>query len=483
MRKQGFITAAIILVLTVAFIAYSSPLFAKASKSGKIKSKRKYRYAVIVSEDTYKKADWKKVATTLVEKHRGKLFQYPEDDLMSISPRVGKYRPDYMAFVATPEEAPRAFVNKVHRFARELDDDPYTDAIWGIVTGYTPENALKVAQYDKPMTIKCATGTFTGWLGQIKGGKCFGDGQHTVKNNETKWKVVKNEKSPMDATKLFVDEINKNKYDVVWTSSHATERIFCGFRHNKATGKIVPKNGRLIGIDLEGNRHPITTTNPKIYYAAGNCLIGHIIDRECMALAWINSGAYQFFGYLVPTGYGYQGWGLASFFFAQNDRFTYAESYFLNTQTMLYDLRNRTSGVMFGKWGLDRYKDNTVFYGDPAWEVRLGNVDPPHARLFETNLEIKKIKGKKCEVTFTVEFNADVKITNRTTSGNRPAAVFFPTRFENIKDVKNNFKLLANKIVVTDNFMLVDFWGGEEEDNVIKKGQKIVVSFTADKTR
>lgn len=46
--------------------------------------------------------------------------------------------PRFMAVVARPEEIDRVLVNDLHRLSRRLDDDPYGDCIWGIVTGYTP---------------------------------------------------------------------------------------------------------------------------------------------------------------------------------------------------------------------------------------------------------------------------------------------------------------------------------------------------------
>ena len=52
-------------------------------------------------------------------------------------------QPRYTCFVAPPEEVTREFVASVHRLTRKLDEDPYTDTIWGILTGYDAENALR----------------------------------------------------------------------------------------------------------------------------------------------------------------------------------------------------------------------------------------------------------------------------------------------------------------------------------------------------
>ena len=52
----------------------------------------------------------------------------------------------------------------------------------------------------------------------------------------------------------------------------------------------------------QGNRYPIHSTHPKVWLAIGNCLIGHIPDRQCMALAMMHSvGVYQMVGYTMVT--------------------------------------------------------------------------------------------------------------------------------------------------------------------------------------
>ena len=38
-------------------------------------------------------------------------------------------------------------------------------------------------------------------------------------------------------------------------------------------------------------------TNPKIVNAVGNCLLGNVNNKECMAVNWMGSGAVQLLGY------------------------------------------------------------------------------------------------------------------------------------------------------------------------------------------
>ncbi len=53
------------------------------------------------------------------------------------------------------------------------------------------------------------------------------------------------------------------------------------------------------------------TAHPRVYFAAGNCLIGNIDnDPESMAVAWLSGmNATSMIGYVVTTWYGRNGWG------------------------------------------------------------------------------------------------------------------------------------------------------------------------------
>ena len=75
-------------------------------------------------------------------------------------PKLREQFPRYACFVATPEEATKEFVASVHQLTRQLDDDPYPDCFWGILTGYDAANALRLAKQKEPLTVrKVAAGT------------------------------------------------------------------------------------------------------------------------------------------------------------------------------------------------------------------------------------------------------------------------------------------------------------------------------------
>ncbi len=115
-------------------------------------------YAVVVSKETYADPAWKKVADTLVRKHNGTLIIYA-DGIESAREKLAETMPRYTAFVVTPEET-EAGENKLYYLpyldllVRELDDDPYADTLYGIVTGQTAADALTVAVESNVVLLK-----------------------------------------------------------------------------------------------------------------------------------------------------------------------------------------------------------------------------------------------------------------------------------------------------------------------------------------
>jgi len=99
-------------------------------------------YAVVVSQSTRAKADWNQVVSALVEKHHASVVTF-DRSVDEALPELRRQFPRFVAFVATPAEAGRDFVARVHRLTRRFDDDPYTDCFWGIVTGYDAAAALR----------------------------------------------------------------------------------------------------------------------------------------------------------------------------------------------------------------------------------------------------------------------------------------------------------------------------------------------------
>jgi len=399
-------------------------------------------YAVVVSGATRADTEWKQVVDALVAKHKATTIVY-QNGVEESLPSLSKQHPRYTCFVSRPSEATRQFVANVHRLTRKLDDDPYTDTLWGILTGFDAKCALRVAKHDQPLTVrKVASGTEIAmdmveegvWYCELK--------KNRMVRKRSGGKPVE-EKGPNDTTKALVDTLNEYHADLFVTSGHATERDWqIGFAYRN--GSFRSKAGKLVGHDTHGKTHPINSTNPKVYLPIGNCLMGHVDGPDAMALAWMNSaGVYQMIGYTVPTWFGYAGWGCLDYFVEQPGRYTFIEAFLANHHALIHRLENGVGSQR----GLQFDRDVLAFYGDPAWAVRM--ADGPRA--FEQELNVDdgiytfKICGNRGEDSFK-PINA-----NGSQRGWRPIVEFLPFRLKDIEIVDDG----GLDPVITDDFILI----------------------------
>jgi hypothetical protein len=430
-------------------------------------------YAVVVSRSTQADAGWREVVEALRQKHAAAVFTY-ETNVDETLPALRELFPRYACFVARPQEATREFVARVHRLTRRLDDDPYPDCFWGILTGFDAANALRIAKCQQPLTIrKAAAGTPIPlqlceegvWYSELDAGK-------TMKK-ETGGEP-KESKVPADTTEAVAKALNEYQADLFITSGHATEHDWqMGYRYRN--GQFRCENGVLYGLDTQGHKHPVHSPNPKVYMPVGNCLMGHIDGTNAMALAFLNSGGVnQMLGYTVTTWYGYAGWGCLDYFLEQPGRFTFAEAFLANQAALVYRLQtyfpdlvnvatdrggNPSAAVKVGEGakaagltaqdgsGLVYDRDVLAFYGDPAWEARLA-AGPTAWK--------QTLKEDKGVWTFEIQPQLGEKTfepldTNGSQRGGRPIIQFFPRRLTNIEVTKG----AELKPVVTKNFILV----------------------------
>jgi zinc protease len=274
---------------------------------------------------------------------------------------------------------------------------------------------------------------------------------------------------PADATQAIVEALNADNVDMIWTSGHATEKDW-HLGYSFRSGAIVSEGGNLAGVSLGGERFPVQSKNPKIYYAPGNCLIGNIADsKNSMCLSWLRAGAVQFIGYTVPTWYGYMGWGIADYFFQLQDAFTFSEAFFLNNQALVWDLEvgNLPADMRVSpgrnKEGHLHDRDVVVLYGDPVVKARL----PRHATpRFTQRGSVTLVEGKEGEY----EGIFSIKI-ERKDSLPRPAAFLFPHRLKNFRHVKHD----GSRVLFTDSFLLLAV------DGELEVGEKRTVTFLADR--
>ncbi len=451
-------------------------------------------YLVAVSEGTAADPGWQAVVKKLTSKHDATVVTWksaPEETL----PGLQKAMPRYTCFVAKPEEATREFVQHVHRLTRRLDDDPYTDTRWSILTGFDAANALAIASEEKPLTIhKAGSGTELA-MDRIESGTWYcelrkGHMVTKAKGGEAEEKTV-----PPDTTKALVELINTAAPDLWVTSGHATERDWMiGFRYRNGFWKS--KGGRLFGEDTTGATFDVQSPNPKVYLPIGNCLAGHIDGQDAMALAYMKSAAVrQMAGYVLPTWYGYQGWGLLDYFVEQPGRYTLTEAFHANNLALVHrlatgfpgaekietvdEMGRPPKGVALPAMAKDAAglgpqdlngllfdRDNVALYGDPAWEARMapGKLNWEQTLTVDASglhtLTLKPLAGA---ATWTPVNK------NGAQRGGRPVVEFLPHRIDPAK-----VKLVSGaelKPVIADDFVLIPL--PEKSDG------PVVLSFTS----
>lgn len=398
-------------------------------------------YVVVVSKNTKADPQWRRVVEALVKKHHAGVITYDTCVTNSLQALREQF-PRYACFVATPAEAGRAFVAQVHQLTRQLDDDPYTDCFWGILTGYDASNAFRIATCREPLVVRKVASATEIALDMCVQGLCY--------DELTQGKMVRKEKGgqpqllkgPNDTTEALVKALNEYKPDAFVTSGHASERNWMiGYAYRN--GQFCCSNGVVIGVDTKGNRYPVHSPNPKVYLPIGNCLMGHIDGTNAMALAYMNSaGVNQMMGYTVPTGYGFGGWGCLDYFLEQPGRYTFAEAFFANQAALIYRLQAETNNR-----GLRGDRDTVAFYGDPAWEARMAPLpcawDQKLSRQGDVwTLDITPRRGDK---------SFDPINTNGSERGYRPIIQFLPCRVKNIELAEGK----ELNPVITDTFVLI----------------------------
>ena len=431
-------------------------------------------YSIVVSAATKADAEWQKVVTALEKKYDGAEVVTFTDSVHKALPALRRSHPRYTCFVATPAEAGRQFVADVHRLTRQLDDDPYADTLWGILTGYDAANALRIARHDEPLTVrKVGSGTEVA-LNMCSQGVWYDElVQHKTVSRQPGGEIEE-ARGPADTTHALADTLTKDASDLFVTSGHATERNWqIGYRYRN--GFFRSEAGQMFGDTTSGERFRIQSKNPKVYLPIGNCLMGHIDGPDAMALAWMNDvGVHQMLGYTVVTWYGYSGWGVLDYFVEQPGRYTLTESFHANQHALIHRLdtyfddlvatelspgaRNiptaapNEAGKSLGltapdSRGLLWDRDTVAFYGDPAWQARMAPMDKAYDQKLTVNgdLYTLTITPRRGEDSFK-PIN-----TNGAQRGWRPIVELLDHRIDNVKVIEGT----DLNPVVTDDVILI----------------------------
>jgi len=431
-------------------------------------------YAVVVSKATANDGQWAQVVEALRTRHAEMQTQVITfgKDVAEALPELRRQYPRYVCFVARPQEAGELFVAKIHHLTRSLNDDPYTDCFWGILTGYDADNALRIARQVRPLVIHRAAAATEIALDMCEQGIWYSEVQKNRLVRKEPGQTPDVLQCPDDTTAALADLLNDYHADLFVTSGHASERDWMiGYTYRN--GFFRCEHGELYGLDTQGHRHPIHSENPKVYLPVGNCRMGHVDGSDAMAIAYMNSaGVCQMAGYTVDTWYGYAGWGMLDYFVEQPGRYTCAEAFAAAEDSLIYRLQTyfpelvdvpdgvhyrgpfkvsdaaRAAGLTAqDARGLLYDRDVVAFYGDPAWQARMEDEPKAYDQTLteQDGLYVFTIHPNRAAASF-----APVN-TNGAQRGYRPIIVFFPHHLKDV-EVAEGADLSP---VITENFLLV----------------------------
>lgn len=330
-------------------------------------------YVVLITQTTAALPEWKAVADALAAKYEGaKLIVLPEltEDACAQALRQAGAR--YAAYVLRPEEAGRTAVNHLHRAARKVDDDPWGDCIWGIVTGYDAAAAMRIANAREPLSVKRLLATTNVDSSHFEHSCCITDWQGFPvleqsgykKPEQTTYTSATEEGRKVNEQgiqSLFAEKLAGSRPQLLITSSHATQ---FNLEMPFSKGLVFPANNRLYQLAapkmnqfspalteaMAGRpkalaklaadaQAPEVTPDgtPRVWLAAGNCLLGDAANtKQSMAITALSAyTCNQLAGYTVPSWYGAGGWGTLSLFFENSNGTTLAEAWFLNNQFII----------------------------------------------------------------------------------------------------------------------------------------------------
>lgn len=411
-------------------------------------------YAIVVKNSTNQ--EWSSVAETLKAKYpqyAPKVYIY-ESDVTEVVPRLKEDLPYYTCFIAGPVENTREYLKTVHKITRGLTPGPYYDTIWGILTGPDQNCTNRIAKISDPLKIRRAISNTSLNYDKIVEGTMYSESDEGQCNE----KVCGNPKfvkgtCGADLSEIFAYELaNKNNkkrpVDLIVSSAHATEHNWqIGYKYN-AGYFVHDGNNTLQALHIGGGRENIESPNPKVLVAAGNCLMGHVVQGGCMALSWMNSAnVAQMVGYTVESWFGYGGWGILKYFVDLGGMLNLSESFFANMQSLIRLLNKpeKIRNIPNFEKGLQYDEYVMAFYGDPAWDARIESPSEQNGTVpnkYVTEFEQVGPKSYRMKVTMTQDGDWDCEKGNDNwTQPGRPPIFIFPRRMRNARVVSGNIIL------------------------------------------
>lgn len=413
-----------------------------------------YTYAIVVKSSTYADSGWTEVVDTLALRHDATVFMY-ETNINEVHASVSGMAPDYIAFICKWQDATHTFAGTIWEYCRTLDSDVYGDAIWGIITGFEPGDALRIAQGPESfdvITVLGGTGScdLTHYPQGISTLEATYSRYYTKALNDPN--AVEHNDGPTDRTEWLVECLNADSIDIFITSGHGGHDYWQ--LHYPSSGleghfrSYGDSDCQAVGVPHTGPVVEINSTNPKIFFGLGNCNIGRIQNLNSIALGWFHTaGACFYTGMIIPEGSRAHQHGGTKAYFERQAHYTWSEAYFLANQALKFDILNSTPGAN------PNDLNGSVLYGDPAMHARVADIGVYDPLLYSEEVIIDS-SSAVWEVTVRVTMNIEGTPGYTSKWGYRHPAVLLPVRVENITNITHD----CHDVVVMDNFVLMYAW-------------------------
>lgn len=461
-----------------------------------------YSYAVVVSQAAYAETGWKAVADSLVKKHSrtgtAKLFIWPKS-VSDIKSELSAFMPNYIGYIARPaSECNAEFVVMVSRLSRNLDSDPYGDAVWGIITGFEAGDALRAISqslevktvlaasnnlsYEAPLQrfyqgigMTCDSYTKTDYLFPNQSGKIY---------TENKRPDAEQDRIKLVCKYLNAQDINitvqgqgsiQGPVDCIITGGHGNVNVWqCHYPEAGTEGYMNSSNGLLYGKPYSGSTISIKATTPKVYWFASNCLMGNPNDKNNIVYAAFHSGlAVQVFGFVNEASAGdeFMAWGVYDRATKFAGKYTLAESFFLSNNIAQFELQH--PGGEFVSAQVKLFMDSTVFYGDPAADVTFHDFGDS-AKSYKESLTFSKNAQGNTDFTYTV-----TPVAHDIEFGKGYCYVFRPTILLPVHIDPTTVVITKNSGKVTEILENMVIWEMLSKGEVLRKGQSKTLQWTA----